>query len=70
MQELVRLAAYLEVPVTSLIDSGDTHLKSIAEKFRPKGFNMLLESWGAIKDQPMRAAILELIRSAGSLSRR
>jgi transcriptional regulator with XRE-family HTH domain len=72
VEELVSLAAYLEVPITSLIDDSgsDARFKSIAEKFRAKGFNTLLESWVAIKDQPMRAAILEVIRSAAALNRR
>jgi len=70
VQELVRLAVYLEVPVTSFIDGGDTQLKSVADKLRPKAFNTLLESWAAIKDQPMRAAVLEFVRCAAALGRR
>lgn len=72
VEELVSLAAYLEVPITYFVDASgtDAQFKSIAEKFRGKGFNTLLESWGAIKDQPMRAAILELIRCAAALSKR
>ena len=71
VQELVSLAAYLEVPLLDLVDSeADAGLKALAGKFRAKGFQTLLESWGAIKDQPMRAAILHMIKCAAAMSRR
>lgn len=72
VEELVNLAAYLEVPITYFTDpsSTDVQFRSIAEKFRAKGFNTLLESWGAIRDQPMRAAILQMIKCAAALSKR
>ena len=72
VRELFSLADFLEVPLTDLTGSSraDAHFKSLAEKFSVKGFHTLLESWGAIKDQPMRAAILEVIRRAADLSRR
>lgn len=72
VEELVSLAAFFEVPVMDLIDpSGkDAQFKSIADKFRAKGFATLLESWAAIKDQHMRAAILDFIRSAAAFTRR
>jgi transcriptional regulator with XRE-family HTH domain len=70
--ELVSLASYFEVPVSSLVESSatDAAFKSVAAKLSVKGFQTLLESWGAIKDQPMRAAILEFVRSAAAFSRR
>jgi transcriptional regulator with XRE-family HTH domain len=71
VQELVSLADYLEVPLLDLVDSGtDAEFKALAGKFRAKGFQTLLESWGAIKDQPMRAAILHMIKCAAAMSRR
>jgi len=72
VEELVRLAAYLDVPLSDLVDSSatDAGFKALAGKFRAKGFQTLLESWGAIKDQPMRAAILHMIKCAAVLSRR
>jgi len=72
IEELVSLASFFEVPVVDLIDpSGkDAQFKSIADKFRAKGFSTLLESWLAIKDQHMRAAILDFIRSAAAFTRR
>jgi transcriptional regulator with XRE-family HTH domain len=72
VQELVSLSAYLEAPIPDLVDSSgpDAELKSLAGKFRAKEFQTLLESWGTIKDQPMRAAILHMIKCAAILSRR
>ena len=71
VQELVSFAAYLEVPLPYLVGSPgtDAGFKSFAEKFRANGFHALLESWAAIKDQPMRAAIINLIKRAAALSR-
>jgi transcriptional regulator with XRE-family HTH domain len=71
VQELVSLAAYLEVSVAYLIGSpgGDAGLRSFAEKFRASGFHTLLESWAAIKDQPMRAAVINLVKRAAALNR-
>jgi transcriptional regulator with XRE-family HTH domain len=72
VEDLVSLADFLEVPVIDLIDASGNNeqFKSIADKFRAKGFSTLLESWGAIKDQHMRAAILDFIKSAAAFSRR
>jgi transcriptional regulator with XRE-family HTH domain len=71
VQELLKLAVYYEVSLSDLVDSPDADraLKSLAGKFTAKGFHTLLESWGAIKDQPMRAAILQLVKCAAALSR-
>jgi transcriptional regulator with XRE-family HTH domain len=71
IQELVSLAAYLEVPISSLINSSktDAEFKSAAQKLRAKGLHTLLESWGAIKDQSMREAILHLAKCAAGLKR-
>ena len=71
VQELVSLAAYLEVPVPYLVGSPgvDAGFKSFAEKFRANGFHTLLESWAAIKDQPMRAAVINLVKRAAALTR-
>lgn len=72
VEELVSLAAYLDVSVSDLVDPSatDAEFKALAGKFRAKGFQALLESWGAIKDQPMRAAILNMIKCAAAMSRR
>lgn len=71
VQELVRLAAYLEVPLAYFVGppGTDAGFKSFAEKFRANGFHALLESWAAIKDKPMRDAIINLIKRAAALSR-
>jgi len=71
VDRLITLAAYLEVPLAYLIGSPgtDAGFKSFAEKFRANGFHALLESWAAIKDQSMRAAIINLVRRAAALSR-
>jgi len=71
VQELVSLAAYFEVPLAYFVGSpdGDAAFRSFAEKFRANGFHALLESWAAIKDQPMRAAIINLVKRAAALSR-
>jgi transcriptional regulator with XRE-family HTH domain len=71
VKELVRLAAFLEVSVAYLVGSpdGDAEFKSFAEKFRANGFHALLESWAAIKDKPMRDAIINLVKRAATLSR-
>jgi transcriptional regulator with XRE-family HTH domain len=71
VQELASLAAYLEVSVAYLIGSpgSDAGFRSFAEKFRATGFHTLLESWAAIKDQPMRAAVINLVKRAAAMSR-
>jgi len=71
IRELDRLAAYLDVPLTHLVDSsgGDAAFNSLTDKLSAKGFHTLLESWAAIKDQPMRAAILQMVKCAAALSR-
>jgi transcriptional regulator with XRE-family HTH domain len=71
VQELASLAAYLDVPLAYLVGSAgsDGAFKSFAEQFRANGFHTLLESWAAIKDQPMRAAVINLVKRAAALSR-
>lgn len=71
VQELLKLAEYLEVPLSNLIDSSaNDEFTSLADKLTAKGFHTLLESWGAIKDQAMRSAILHLVNCAAALNRR
>jgi len=72
LDRLVRLSAYLEVPLshfvaTSLRSGRDVAFHLLAEGFRSKEFHSLVESWKAIKDPPMRAAILTLIKRAAAL---
>ena len=45
----------------------DVAFHLLAEGFRSKEFHSLVESWKAIKDPPMRAAILNLIKRTAAL---
>jgi transcriptional regulator with XRE-family HTH domain len=71
VEELVTTAAYLDIPLSELLALPDraAALVSLSDRLQPNGFQALLESWTEIKDQPMRAAILNLIKRAAALSR-
>jgi transcriptional regulator with XRE-family HTH domain len=71
VEQLVGLAGYLDVTLDQLLalPAADSEWQSITQKFRGDGFVALLESWAAIKDDGMRAAILNVIRRAGALRR-
>jgi transcriptional regulator with XRE-family HTH domain len=71
VEQLVTLATYLEVSLDQLLrlPAADAEMQSLTEKFRGDNFIALLEAWGEVKDQGMRAAILNIIRRAGALKR-
>jgi transcriptional regulator with XRE-family HTH domain len=64
IDRLVSLAAYLEVPLLQLIapSDRDSKFQTLAEQFGAKEFHGLIEAWGTIKDRPMRAALLNLVK--------
>jgi transcriptional regulator with XRE-family HTH domain len=70
VDKLVALAAFLKVPVAKLLALPETDAawQSLTEQFRVDGFQTLLESWAEIKDKPMRAAILNVVKRAAALS--
>ncbi|MGH7223854.1 MAG: helix-turn-helix domain-containing protein [Gemmataceae bacterium] len=69
VDRLVRLAAYLEVPLQDLIapSDGDSRFQSLADQFGAKEFHALLEAWGKIKDRQVRAALLSLVKRMADL---
>lgn len=64
VDRLVSLAAYLEVPLLQFIapSDGDSEFQRLASQFSAKEFHTLMEAWGAIKDRPMRTALLNLVK--------
>src|SRR5262249_54642227 len=69
--QLVMIVDCLDVPVSQLLSlpGRDLELASLTERLHANGFHSLLESWAEIKDEPMRAAILNMARSAANLDR-
>ena len=64
VHRLVSLAAYLEVPLLQLIapSDRDAEFQTLAEQFGAKEFRALIEAWGTIKDRPLRAGLLNLVK--------
>ena len=64
-----RRAAFLEVPLLQLIDpsDSDSEFQSLAAQFSTKEFHTLMETWGVLKDRPMRAALLNLVKRMADL---
>ena len=71
VDRLVSLAAYLELPLSQFIapSEGDSEFQSLASQFSSKEFHALMEAWGALKDRPMRAALLNLVKRMADLNR-
>src|SRR5581483_7303769 len=69
VDKLVRLAAYLDTPLLLLLSlpEADAELLSLTESLQAKGSHAVLESWAGIKHQPMRAAILNVLKCAAAL---
>jgi transcriptional regulator with XRE-family HTH domain len=69
LDRLVSLAAFLEVPLQQFIDpsESDSEFQSLASQFRDKEFHTLMEAWGVLKDRPMRAALLNLVKRMADL---
>ena len=71
VKELDRLCAYYEVPLPDLLHPSGSgrKIEQLAGKFTARGLHALLESWSLIKDQPMRTALLQLVKAAAEMSR-
>ena len=71
VKELDKLAAYYEVSLPDLLHPSGSGRKveQLADKFTARGLHALLESWSLIKDQPMRTALLQLVKAAAGMSR-
>lgn len=69
LHRLISLAAYLEVPLLQLIAPSyrDSEFQTLAEQFSAKEFHALMEAWGTIKDRPIRAALLNLVKRMAAL---
>jgi transcriptional regulator with XRE-family HTH domain len=66
---LVKLAAYLEVPLLKLIDpsDSDSEFQTLAGKFGARELHSFMEAWGRIKDRPLRTMLLNLARHMADL---
>src|SRR6202162_2782185 len=64
VDRLVSLAVYLEVPLLQLIapSDSDSEFQTLAEQFGAKEIHTLMEALGTIKDRPLRAALLNLVK--------
>ena len=74
VDRLVSLSDFLDVPLSHFVTTGDTSdgesaLLSLIEQFEGKELKTFLESWTAIKDRRMRAAILDHVKRMAALSR-
>jgi transcriptional regulator with XRE-family HTH domain len=74
VQELARVANYLEVPVAQFFsptdtEGGDSALRSLVEDLGDKELLTLVETWKALKDRRMRAALLNYLKSVAALNR-
>jgi transcriptional regulator with XRE-family HTH domain len=71
VDRLVRLADYLEVPVSEFIapSEDDSEFRSIASQFSAKEFHAIMEAWGSIKDRAARAALVNLVKCMANLRR-
>jgi transcriptional regulator with XRE-family HTH domain len=71
LDRLVRLADYLEVPVSQFIapSDGDSAFRSLAAQFSAREFHTLMEAWGSIGDRRARAALVNLVRCMANLKR-
>jgi len=69
LDRLVSLADYLEVPLQQFIapSASDSEFQSLASQFGDKEFHTLMEAWGILKDRPMRAALLNLVKRMADL---
>jgi transcriptional regulator with XRE-family HTH domain len=63
VHRLIRLAAFLEVPLQQLIapSDSDSEFRSLYSKFSGPEFHTLMEAWGRVKDRAARAALLGLV---------
>lgn len=67
VDRLVRLAAYLEIPLQQLIPmhrNRNSTWRLSMEQIRAEGFQTLLAYWADIQHPPTRAFVLNLIKTA------
>ena len=74
VQELARVADYLDVPIARFFsptdtEGGDSALRSLVEDLGDKELLTLVETWKAIKDRRMRAAFLHYLKNVAALNR-
>jgi len=74
VDRLVSLADWLDVPLSHFVAPGRdsksvSAFLSLVEQFEDKEFRTLVDSWTAIKDRRVRAALLDLVRSMAAISR-
>ena len=71
VDRLVSLAAYLDLPLSQFVapSDGDSEFQSLAEQFSGKELHALMEAWATMKDRPMRAALLDLVKCMANLKR-
>ena len=69
VDRLVRLAAYLELPLLQLIapSDSDSEFQTLAAKFGGKELHTFMEAWGKIKDKSLRAGLLNLAKRMADL---
>ena len=69
VHRLVSVAAYLEVPLQQLIapSEKDSQFQALVEQFSAKEFHALMEAWGNIKDRPLRADLLGIVKRMAAL---
>jgi transcriptional regulator with XRE-family HTH domain len=74
VQELARVANYLDVPIARFFsptdtEGGDSALRSLIEDLGDKELLTLVETWKTIKDRRMRAAFLHYLKNVAALNR-
>lgn len=73
VQELMKLAAYLEAPLSHFFGENDATpapaLQLFTEQSRGEEFQMILKHWAAINDARTRAAILDFVKAMAAISR-
>jgi transcriptional regulator with XRE-family HTH domain len=71
IDRLVRLADYLEVPLSQFVASSDSdsRFQSLAEKFSARELHAFMEAWGSIKDRSARIALVNLAKCIANIKR-
>jgi transcriptional regulator with XRE-family HTH domain len=71
LDRLIRLADYLEVPLSQFIapSDGDSEFQSLAEKFSARELHAFMDAWGSIKDRSARVALINLVKCMANIKR-
>lgn len=74
VDRLVILADWLDVPLSHFMAPGHdsksvSAFLALVEKFEDKEFRTLADSWAAIKDRRVRAALLDFVKRMAAISR-